>query len=92
MLDSQYIAPGVTQQLCISAISGSLDRLSAEKDPCVRYDCHYKLWVYLHSGRPRDSPKWQLQIDGELKKAFDRTNEKYLMNKPIGTKAEPEYD
>ena len=49
----------------------------------MRYDCHYKLWVYLHSGRKADSPKWQLQIDGELKKAFDRANERYQLNKPL---------
>ena len=60
MMDSACIAPGVTHSACISAISSSLDRLSAEKDPCVRYDCHFKLWVYLHNGRTIDSPKWNL--------------------------------
>ena len=58
LMDSKYIAPQVTQQLAISAISGSLDRLSAERDPCVRYDCHYKLWVYLHAKRNLNSPQW----------------------------------
>ena len=41
------------------AVSGSLDRLSAEKDPAVRYDNQYKLWVYLHGNRTVDSAKWE---------------------------------
>lgn len=61
--DSQYIVPNVSDQMIISAISGSLDRLSAEKDPCVRYDSHLKLWVYLHAKRSLDSPKWDIQVD-----------------------------
>ena len=32
-------------------MSGALDRLHAEKDPCVKYDITRKLWVYLHRVR-----------------------------------------
>ena len=32
-------------------MSGALDRLHAEKDPCVKYDTTRKLWVYLHRVR-----------------------------------------
>ena len=81
--DSQYVMKNVSDPAFTSAISGSLDRLSAEKDPCVRYDCHYKLWVYLHNGRPVDSPRWDINIDEEFKRAYERTNERYLIKKEI---------
>ena len=32
-------------------MSGALDRLHYEKDPCVRYDGTRKVWIYLHRGR-----------------------------------------
>ena len=32
-------------------MSGALDRLHYEKDPCVRYDGSRKVWIYLHRGR-----------------------------------------
>ena len=88
--DSQYIRKDVSDPAFTSAVSGSLDRLSAEKDPCVRYDCHYKLWVYLHSGRPIESPKWDLNIDDEFKRAYERTNERYLIKKEIED-SQPDY-
>ena len=31
-----------------SVVSGALDRLHYEKDPCVKYDSEKKLWFYLH--------------------------------------------
>ena len=34
-----------------NAVSGALDRLHYEKDPCVRYDGTRKVWIYLHRGR-----------------------------------------
>ena len=34
-----------------NAVSGALDRLHYEKDPCVRYDSTRKVWIYLHRGR-----------------------------------------
>ena len=32
-------------------VSGALDRLHSQKDPCVRYDPDQKLWIYLHRRR-----------------------------------------
>jgi hypothetical protein len=39
-------------------VSGALDRLHYEKDPCVKYDLQKKLWIYLHKNRPLDYPPW----------------------------------
>ena len=35
-------------------MSGALDRLHYEKDPCVRYDALRKVWIYLHRGRTEE--------------------------------------
>ena len=34
-----------------TVVSGALDRLHYEKDPCVKYDVNRKLWIYLHRHR-----------------------------------------
>lgn len=35
-------------------VSGALDRLHYERDPCVRFDGDRKLWVYLHTEREEE--------------------------------------
>ena len=37
-----------------NVVSGALDRLHYEKDPCVRYDALRKVWIYLHRGRTEE--------------------------------------
>lgn len=32
-------------------MSGALDRLHYEDDPCVKYDSEKKVWIYLHKDR-----------------------------------------
>lgn len=32
-------------------MSGALDRLHYEKDPCVKFDSTRKNWIYLHGDR-----------------------------------------
>ena len=32
-------------------VSGALDRLHYEADPCVKYDSARKVWIYLHRHR-----------------------------------------
>ena len=66
--------------MMISSVSGSLDRLSAEKDPCARYMPNMKLWIYLHSGRTLDDPKWNLLIDYDMAAAFQRSQDKFKFN------------
>ncbi|XP_051960536.1 nuclear factor related to kappa-B-binding protein isoform X2 [Xyrauchen texanus] len=49
--DSQFLAPDVTSAQVNTVVSGALDRLHYEKDPCVKYDIGRKLWIYLHRDR-----------------------------------------
>lgn len=37
-----------------TVVSGALDRLHYEKDPCVKYDVNRKLWIYLHRSRAEE--------------------------------------
>ncbi|CAG5123590.1 unnamed protein product, partial [Candidula unifasciata] len=52
--DSQFLAPAVTETQINAVVSGALDRLHSEKDPCVKYDVSRKLWIYLHRNRTED--------------------------------------
>ncbi|XP_070622028.1 nuclear factor related to kappa-B-binding protein isoform X2 [Erythrolamprus reginae] len=52
--DSQFLAPDVTSAQVNTVVSGALDRLHYEKDPCVKYDTGRKLWIYLHRNRSED--------------------------------------
>nr|CAB3264310.1 NFRKB nuclear factor related to kappa-B-binding protein [Phallusia mammillata] len=49
--ESQYLAEVITDQQINSAVSGALDRLHYESDPCVKFDASKRLWVYLHGDR-----------------------------------------
>ncbi|XP_061448735.1 nuclear factor related to kappa-B-binding protein [Rhineura floridana] len=52
--DSQFLAPDVTSAQVNTVVSGALDRLHYEKDPCVKYDVGRKLWIYLHRDRSEE--------------------------------------
>ncbi|XP_034034355.1 nuclear factor related to kappa-B-binding protein isoform X2 [Thalassophryne amazonica] len=52
--DSQFLAPDVTSAQINTVVSGALDRLHYEKDPCVKYDIGRKLWIYLHRNRSQE--------------------------------------
>lgn len=39
-------------------VTGALERLHYETDPCVKYDADRKLWIYLHKDRKLDNPDW----------------------------------
>uniref|UniRef100_A0A674BP40 Nuclear factor related to kappaB binding protein n=1 Tax=Salmo trutta TaxID=8032 RepID=A0A674BP40_SALTR len=52
--DSQFLAPDVTSAQVNTVVSGALDRLHYEKDPCVKYDIGRKLWIYLHRDRGQE--------------------------------------
>lgn len=56
--DSQFLVDDASEAMIISAVSGSMDRLSAERDPCARFVANMKLWVYLHGKRKIDDPGW----------------------------------
>ena len=57
--DSQYINENIADNRINSIVSGALDRLHYQKDPCVKYDSHHKLWIYLHRNRSLDYPGWK---------------------------------
>ncbi|KAJ4431725.1 hypothetical protein ANN_20327 [Periplaneta americana] len=52
--DSQYLAPVSQESYLHSVVSGALDRLHYETDPCVKYDTKRKIWIYLHRGRTEE--------------------------------------
>jgi nuclear factor related to kappa-B-binding protein len=54
--DSQYLnCEEVNKEVAINqVVSGALDRLHYERDPCVLYDNDKKLWTYLHRGREEE--------------------------------------
>ncbi|KAJ6833351.1 uncharacterized protein M6B38_340295 [Iris pallida] len=52
--DSQYIVEDVTDAQVNQVVSGALDRLHYERDPCVQFDSDRKLWVYLHRDREEE--------------------------------------
>lgn len=52
--DSQYIVEDVSDAQVNQVVSGALDRLHYERDPCVLFDGERKLWVYLHRDREEE--------------------------------------
>ncbi|XVE59168.1 hypothetical protein DITRI_Ditri05aG0024000 [Diplodiscus trichospermus] len=52
--DSQYIVEEVSDAQVNQVVSGALDRLHYERDPCVQFDGERKLWVYLHRDREEE--------------------------------------
>lgn len=60
--DSQYIVESASDTQISNLVSGALDRLHYEKDPCVKYDTDRKLWLYLHKGRGLDFYSWKSDL------------------------------
>ncbi|XP_055630611.1 uncharacterized protein LOC129771214 isoform X2 [Toxorhynchites rutilus septentrionalis] len=51
---SQYISQTATDQVLQTIVSGALDRMHTEHDPCVKYDTKRKIWIYLHRNRSKE--------------------------------------
>ncbi|KAK6161888.1 hypothetical protein DH2020_001729 [Rehmannia glutinosa] len=49
--DSQYVIENIPEKTVNQIMSGALDRLQTEFDPCVEYIGQWCLWVYLHEDR-----------------------------------------
>uniref|UniRef100_A0A8C5PTU5 Nuclear factor related to kappa-B-binding protein n=1 Tax=Leptobrachium leishanense TaxID=445787 RepID=A0A8C5PTU5_9ANUR len=75
--DSQFLAPDVTSAQVNTVVSGALDRLHYEKDPCVKYDIGRKLWIYLHQDRSEEEFERIHQVQAAAAKA-----KKALQQKP----------
>ncbi len=56
--ESQFIIENFPDDKLSNIVSGALDRLHYEEDPCVRYDNEKKLWIYLHKHRDHDYIGW----------------------------------
>lgn len=65
---SQYISTQATDQILQTIVSGALDRMHTEIDPCVKYDGKKKLWIYLHRNRSEEEfERLHLQQQGMTK-------------------------
>ena len=60
--DSQYFVQETPEAQLNQVVSGAMDRLHYEKDPCVRFIPDKKLWVYLH----RDRREEDFDADGTV--------------------------
>ncbi|XP_066148931.1 nuclear factor related to kappa-B-binding protein isoform X1 [Euwallacea fornicatus] len=51
---SQYISSSAADNILQSVVSGALDRMHTQWDPCVKYCQKRKIWIYLHRHRTED--------------------------------------
>lgn len=51
-------------------VSGALDRLHYEMDPCVKFDADKKLWTYLHMNKNQSEYFNGQEEDTESMKKF----------------------
>uniref|UniRef100_UPI0037E86125 nuclear factor related to kappa-B-binding protein isoform X2 n=1 Tax=Semicossyphus pulcher TaxID=241346 RepID=UPI0037E86125 len=85
--DSQFLAPDVTSAQVNTVVSGALDRLHYEKDPCVKYDIGRKLWIYLHRRRSQEEFERIHQAQAAAAKARKALQQKPKpASKPAGSK------
>ncbi|CAA0835120.1 Unknown protein [Striga hermonthica] len=94
--DSQYIVEDVSDAQVNQVVSGALDRLHYERDPCVQFDGERKLWVYLHRDREEEdfeddgtssTKKWRRQ-----KKEVSETGDVTVASYPGGGQGESGFD
>ncbi|XP_020223513.1 uncharacterized protein LOC109805743 [Cajanus cajan] len=95
--DSQYIVEDVSDAQINQVVSGALDRLHYERDPCVQFDGERKLWVYLHREREEEdfeddgtssTKKWKRQ----KKDAADQSDQGTVTVAGHGTGEQSGYD
>ena len=87
--DSQYINENIADNKINSIVSGALDRLHYQKDPCVKYDSHHKLWIYLHRNRSLNYSGWK-KIDNNEESNNGKINENNENNNNIRIEDEDE--
>lgn len=51
---SQYLSLNVPDNVLQSVVSGALDRMHTQFDPCVKYESKRKVWIYLHRNRSEE--------------------------------------
>ena len=77
--DSQYINENTADNKINNIVSGALDRLHYQKDPCVKYDSHHKLWIYLHRNRSLDYPGWKKLEENDDNKTKEENNNNIII-------------
>lgn len=70
MKESQYLSIGADSSIH-SVVSGALDRLHYEADPCVKYESTRKVWIYLHRHRTEAEFGKTLNFHDTLERDFD---------------------
>ncbi|CAK9169082.1 unnamed protein product [Ilex paraguariensis] len=66
--DSQYITEEISNLQVNQVVSGALDRLHYEFDPCVRFDKERHLWVYLHGEREEEDFERNCSSSSKIRK------------------------
>ncbi|CAL4114394.1 unnamed protein product, partial [Meganyctiphanes norvegica] len=94
--ESQYLAPlssPTAENNLNSVVSGALDRLHYENDPCVKYDTSRKLWIYLHRNRNEEEFERMHHLNGpgsnKSKKPAARRQNRSKVKDPIAIKGPP---
>lgn len=73
---SQYISKDAPDNVLQSVVSGALDRMHTQFDPCVKYDPKRKIWIYLHRNRTEeDFERLHQQYQG-MNKTFKKATSK----------------
>ncbi|KAF2900365.1 hypothetical protein ILUMI_05821 [Ignelater luminosus] len=77
---SQYLSINVPDNVLQSVVSGALDRMHTQFDPCVKYEPKRKVWIYLHRNRSEeDFERIHQQYQG-----ISRNLKKSTKNKQLG--------
>ncbi|KAK4312817.1 hypothetical protein Pmani_015828 [Petrolisthes manimaculis] len=91
--ESQYLAPlpnTTAENNLNSVVSGALDRLHYENDPCVKYDTPRKLWIYLHRNRSEEEFERMHHLNGpggsKVKKPAPRRQSRAKTKEPLAVK------
>lgn len=94
--ESQYLAPltsPAAENNLNSVVSGALDRLHYENDPCVKYDSPRKLWIYLHRNRNEEEFERMHHLNGpggnKIKKPAPRRQSRAKAKDPLAIKGPP---
>lgn len=85
---SQYLCPSATESVLQTIVSGALDRMHTENDPCVRYDSKRKNWIYLHRNRTEEEFEIMHQQFQGLSK-HKKQNSRKSKTKNSTTKTDP---
>lgn len=80
---SQYISSTAPDNVLQSVVSGALDRMHTQFDPCVKYDAKRKIWIYLHRNRSEeDFERIHQQYQGMNKNVKKNTFKGKSLSKP----------